>query len=108
MKQSVSRQRVEVGGHFWQPRYYDFNVWSEKKRIEKLRYIHRNPVRRGLVKNPEDWQWSSYRHYRGPQHARCWRVGVEGMAANLHHLDSQVQVESRRWRPGPNYSPCKQ
>ena len=76
MKQSVSRQRVKVGGHFWQPRYYDFNVWSEKKRIEKLRYIHRNPVRRGLVKNPEDWQWSSYRHYRGPRRARFWGVGA--------------------------------
>ena len=44
-------------------RYHDFNVWSERKRIEKLRYIHRNPVRRGLVGNPEDWEWSSYRHY---------------------------------------------
>jgi len=48
---------------FWQPRYYDFNVWSSEKRIEKLKYIHRNPVRRGLVERPEEWQWSSYRHY---------------------------------------------
>jgi putative transposase len=31
MKQSVSRQRVKLGGHFWQPRYYDSNVWSEKR-----------------------------------------------------------------------------
>jgi len=27
----------------WQKRFYDFNVWSEPKRIEKLRYMHRNP-----------------------------------------------------------------
>ena len=33
---------------FWQARYYDFNVFTEKKRIEKLRYIHRYPVKRGL------------------------------------------------------------
>ena len=46
--------------HFWQVRYYDFSVWSEKKRIEKLRYIHRNPVTRGLVERPEDWKWSSF------------------------------------------------
>jgi hypothetical protein len=26
----------------WQKRFYDFNVWSERKRIEKLRYMHRN------------------------------------------------------------------
>jgi putative transposase len=44
-------------------RYYDFNVWSERKRIEKLRYMHRNPVKRGLVERPEDWLWSSFRHY---------------------------------------------
>ncbi len=48
---------------FWQARYYDFNVWTAKKRIEKLRYMHRNPVKRGLVEKPEDWLWSSFRHY---------------------------------------------
>jgi putative transposase len=48
---------------FWQPRYYDFNVYSRKKYVEKLRYIHRNPVKRGLVSRPEDWKWSSYRFY---------------------------------------------
>lgn len=49
--------------HFWQVRYYDFPVWTEVKRIEKLRYIHRNPVKRGLVERPEDWKWSSFIHY---------------------------------------------
>ena len=48
---------------FWQTRFYDFNVWTEKKRVEKLRYMHRNPVKRGLVPAPEDWRWSSYRFY---------------------------------------------
>jgi putative transposase len=47
--------------HVWQRRFYDFNVWSERKRIEKLRYMHSNPVRRGLVLQPEHWIWSSYR-----------------------------------------------
>ena len=48
---------------FWQIRYYDFPVWSAAKRIEKLRYMHRNPVKRGLVERPEDWKWSSFVHY---------------------------------------------
>jgi len=48
---------------FWQARFYDFNVWTEKKRIEKLRYIHRNPVKRGLVASPEQWPWRSFRWY---------------------------------------------
>ena len=31
--------------------------------VEKLRYIHRNPVKAGLCEQPEDWEWSSSRHY---------------------------------------------
>jgi putative transposase len=60
---SPSLREVGIHKRFWQARFYDFNVWTEKKRIEKLRYIHRNPVRRGLVSSPEQWQWSSFRWY---------------------------------------------
>jgi putative transposase len=49
--------------HVWQRRFYDFNIWTARKRIEKLRYMHRNPVARGLVQEPEHWPWSSYRSY---------------------------------------------
>ena len=49
--------------HFWQPRFHDFNVHSAKKRREKLVYMHANPVKRGLVKNPAEWIWSSYSFY---------------------------------------------
>jgi|SRR5437588_8482493 len=49
--------------HVWQARFYDFNAWSKGERIEKLRYMHRNPVKRGLVLEPEQWDWSSFRHY---------------------------------------------
>ena len=48
---------------FWQARFYDFNVWTTRKRAETLRYMHRNPVKRGLVSVPEQWRWSSYRFY---------------------------------------------
>lgn len=48
---------------FWQPRYYDFNVYSHKKKKEKLEYMHANPVVRGLVRHPRDWPWSSFSFY---------------------------------------------
>ena len=67
LKLSVSVQSKERP--FWQARYYDFNVHNEEKRVEKLRYMHRNPVKRGLVAKPEDWPWSSFRHYA---------TGIEG------------------------------
>jgi putative transposase len=61
LKTSVSKQSRQKP--FWQVRYYDFNIFSSAKRTEKLRYMHRNPVARGLVARPEEWTWSSFRHY---------------------------------------------
>ena len=64
LKQGVARRlALRAENSFWQARYYDFNVWSERKFVEKLRYIHRNPVKRGLIERPEDWEWTSFRHY---------------------------------------------
>jgi putative transposase len=62
LKLSVVRRSKQ--NPFWQARYYDFNVFSEAKRIEKLEYMHANPIKRGLVDAAEDWRWSSYRSYR--------------------------------------------
>ena len=71
LKQSVSRSlALRHREPFWEARYYDFNVRSHEKHVEKLRYIHRNPVRRGLVAKPEDWLWSSFRHFA---------TGIEGV-----------------------------
>jgi putative transposase len=80
-----SSQSQGEGGHprsilypdpFWTKRFYDFNVYSDRKFIEKLRYIHRNPVKRGLVARPEDWKWSSFRSYAtgevGPVKINDW------------------------------------
>jgi len=83
LKQNVARElRLPEGSPFWLPRYYDFNVPSEAKRVEKLRYIHRNPVRRGLVTKPEDWKWSSFLHYV---------TGVEGAV----EIESQWTARKR-------------
>lgn len=74
LKLSVTKRYSEE--RFWQKRYYDFNVFTERKIVEKRRYIHRNPVSRGLVSDPLDWKWSSFRH---------WKTGYRGT----------VEIESR-------------
>jgi hypothetical protein len=56
---------------FWQRRFYDFNVWSRKKRIEKLNYMHMNPVKRKLAAAPQLWLWSSYRFYQYEEKNLC-------------------------------------
>ena len=48
---------------FWQFRFYDFNVWSQTKFVEKLHYMHMNPLKRKLVTHPRDWPWSSFSFY---------------------------------------------
>jgi putative transposase len=54
---------------FWQRGGgYDRNLRSVKDIYEKIKYIHQNPVRRGLVERPEDWPWSS---------ARAWLEGTD-------------------------------
>ena len=68
--------------HFWQKRYYDFNIRNYPRFVEKLRYMHRNPVNRELVELPGDWEWSSFRHYLS---------GVEGVV----EIESQWTARRR-------------
>src|ERR1700722_1613676 len=63
LKQGVSRRLIGESEHFWQKRYFDFNIRNYRQFVEKLRYLHRNPVKRGLCTRPEDWEWSSFTHY---------------------------------------------
>ncbi|HEY6446328.1 MAG TPA: transposase, partial [Acidobacteriaceae bacterium] len=87
LKQGVARRLGGKGEHFWQKRYYDFNVFTSAKFVEKLRYIHRNPVRRGLCVDPEDWEWSSFRHYL----TGCeGRVEIESEWTVRHHFSLLV------------------
>jgi len=64
-------------------------VHNQEKRIEKLRSMHRNPVERGPVAKPEDWPWSSVRHYA---------TGVEGAV----EIESQGTA-TRRGNQLPDY-----
>jgi putative transposase len=79
---------------FWQARYYDFNVYAPEKREEKLHYMHWNPVRRGLVAKPEDWPYSSFRHYAFGEIGRVeieseWTAARRDRAASAHVSESR-------------------
>lgn len=50
---------------FWQKRCYDRNCRSQESIKEKIAYCHNNPVKRGLVKDPREYRWSSYNWYQG-------------------------------------------
>jgi len=63
MARGARTETVETRTPFWQARYYDRYMRDFDEFSEKLRYIHRNPVKRGLCSSPELWPWSSFRHY---------------------------------------------
>ena len=63
-KFSLNQVRRDGQRHsIWQRKYFDFNIFSEKKFLEKLEYMHNNPVNLKLVENPGDWRYSSWRNY---------------------------------------------
>jgi putative transposase len=62
-KQEVSRKLKGARKQFWQTRYFDRNLRGEDSMAEVIRYIHRNPVSRGPVTQPEEYRWSSYCQY---------------------------------------------
>jgi REP-associated tyrosine transposase len=52
-------ERRGTQGPLWQHQFWDRFVRHAKEFNERLSYMHLNPVRKGLVKQPEDWRWSS-------------------------------------------------
>jgi putative transposase len=76
---------------FWQRRFYDFNVWSSGKLEQKLDYMHRNPVQRGLVRHPKYWPWSSWSYYE---------KGEMGLI-RIDSVCSDVEGQSQSQKPHP-------
>ena len=74
LKTQTSRKLKGERMQFWQTRYFDRNIITQDEFSEKLQYMHRNPVKAGLVEKPEDWPWSSYRHWLTGE---CGRVEIE-------------------------------
>ncbi len=64
-KLTVRREKRMVF-RFWQTGPgYDRNIYDEKELLKKINYIHNNPVKRGLVLTPQEWEWSSIKWYDG-------------------------------------------
>jgi putative transposase len=65
-------------GELWQGRFFDRALRTVKEYAETVEYIHMNPVRRGLMRQPGEWRWSSYHEYAGvsaaEQQERCGLV----------------------------------
>ena len=63
MQENIKSHKRNLRNRLWQPGFHDFNIYSEEKLLEKLDYIHYNPVKAGMVVSPGDYKWSSFRFY---------------------------------------------
>ncbi|HBB41596.1 MAG: transposase [Nitrospirae bacterium CG2_30_70_394] len=75
-------RREERIGHLFQGRYKAILVDRDSYLLELVRYIHLNPVRAGLVAEPEAYPWSGHRAYLGkdalPWLTTDWILGQFG------------------------------
>ena len=97
---AVNRGRREAG-ELWQGRFFDHALRTVKDYLESVEYIHLNPVRRSLVKQPEQWRWPSYREYAGLDGAEQERqCGLKIDPAARDCLPTRVQgFEAKSRRP---------
>lgn len=89
MMQAVGRSYVRYfndrhgrSGTLWEGRYRSTLIDSERYLLACMAYIDLNPVRAGMVAQPQAWPWSSHAHYLGQRsdklvtpHALYWSLG---------------------------------
>jgi len=100
LKTQTSKKLKRDRPYFWQRRYYDRNIITQSEFVEKLRYIHRNPVGEGLVEKPEDWPWSSYRHWLTGETGRIeieshWTYSLREKALGEQPTSPLIAIEPR-------------
>lgn len=78
--------REKRTGHLFQGRFKAILVDADSYLLELVRYIHLNPVRAGMVKDPEEYPWSGHRAYLGkeilPWLTTDWVLGQFGKAVS--------------------------
>jgi len=57
--------KTESSYQLWEEGFHPKLIQSEKMMMEKINYIHQNPVKRGYVDEAEHWRYSSARDYNG-------------------------------------------
>jgi len=87
----VSNRRHGRVGHLFQGRFKAILVDSDAYLLELARYVVLNPVRAGMVNNPADWPWSSYRASAGLEPAAPW-LAVDGLLAQFSGQRSRAQT----------------
>jgi REP element-mobilizing transposase RayT len=65
LKNAKQPNKVDQEYQVWQPGFHPQAIQSDTMLLQKLEYIHNNPVKRGYVDEPSHWRYSSNRLYKG-------------------------------------------
>jgi putative transposase len=92
--QSFNRRHGKAG-HLFQGRFKAILVDREAYLLEVCRYVELNPVRAGMVAQPGDWVWSSYRAHLGEVATPQW-LDTDGLHAHLLSREPTTTPDHRR------------
>ena len=67
LKRAKLSHKRERDYQLWQEGNHPEEIYSEKMLLQKVEYIHNNPIRRGYVDEPKHWRYSSARNYEGEE-----------------------------------------
>ena len=90
---NAKHQRV---GPLFQGRYQAILVEKESYSLEISRYIHLNPVKAGLARSPEDYEWSSYRAFLGREKPRAF-LETDWLLAQFGETVANARVEFEKF-----------
>jgi REP element-mobilizing transposase RayT len=65
LKQKKLAHHDDAEFQLWQEGYHPKQITGDDMMIQKIEYVHNNPIKRGYVAKPEDWRYSSACDYRG-------------------------------------------
>ena len=99
--------RLETTGHLFERRYHAVLVDVDRYLLTLVRYIHLNPVRGGLARDPADYPWSSHRDYLGAG-SRPWvhtdfalrTLSADVAQARRAYVNLMSGADEPRWGSG--------
>lgn len=65
LKRAKNPSHTDSIHQLWQEGFHPIHIFSDQMMVQKINYIHKNPVKRGYVDHEEDWRYSSARNYLG-------------------------------------------
>jgi hypothetical protein len=86
-------KKHKKSGHLFQDRYKSEKIEDDSYLLMAIRYIHRNPIKAGIVKKAEKYKWSSYKAYLGKDTALADTIDKELVLGIFSEDENEAKKE---------------